>query len=105
MKRHAAVPKLKDLNGVRHKDREIVEQHIPGAAAEDDAERDPDNKVIEVNHGERRRSTPKPLRSNDVPRVKPTDENADNVGQRIPAHGQRPNVNEHGVYGGIRQDR
>src|ERR1700726_184835 len=43
VKRHAAVPQLEDLQRMLDEMRKIVEQDIAGAAAEDDAERDPDD--------------------------------------------------------------
>ena len=48
MKRHAAVPQLEDLERMRGEMRQIVEQHVADAAAEDDAERDPDDEIVEV---------------------------------------------------------
>ena len=58
VKRHAAIPKLQNLDRVGGKMREIVEQDVAGAAAEDDAERDPNDEIVEVDHGERRRPAP-----------------------------------------------
>ena len=48
VERHAAGPQLENLERVRGEMRKIVEQHVADAAAEDDAERDPDNEVVEV---------------------------------------------------------
>src|SRR5580704_2768678 len=58
VKRHAAVPQFEDLQRMLDEMRKIVEQHIAGAAAEDDAERDPDDEVVEVDHRQRRRAAP-----------------------------------------------
>src|SRR5512146_3210387 len=38
VERHAALPELEDLGRMRHEERQIVEQDVAGAAAEDDAE-------------------------------------------------------------------
>src|SRR5260370_7611311 len=46
VKRHAALPQFKDLGGVLDEERQVVEQHIAGAAADDDADRHPQDKIL-----------------------------------------------------------
>ena len=48
VERHAALPQLHDLGRVRGEMRRIVEQHIADAAAEDDAERHPQDEIVEI---------------------------------------------------------
>ncbi len=48
VERHAAVPQLHDLERMRGEVRQIVEQHVADAAAEDDAERHPEDEIVEV---------------------------------------------------------
>ncbi len=58
MERHAALPQLKNLSGMLDEEREIVEQHVAGAAAEDDADRDPQDEIVELRQRDRRRPAP-----------------------------------------------
>jgi hypothetical protein len=48
MERHAALPQFKNLGRMLDEERQIVEQHVAGAAAEDDADRDPQDEVVEL---------------------------------------------------------
>ncbi len=48
VERHAAVPDRDDLDRVGEEDRQIVEQHVADAAADDDADRGPDDEVVDV---------------------------------------------------------
>src|SRR6202022_3520765 len=56
MKRHAALPQLKDLGGMLDEEREIVEQHVAGAAAGDYADRDPQGQIPVFRRGVPRRT-------------------------------------------------
>ena len=103
MERHAAVPEFEDLDRVRGEVRQIVEQHVAGAAAENDAERDPDHEVVEVEHGERRRAAPQPFRSDDGARIEPAGDDADDIGQRIPADRERSDGHQHRIDRGDRE--
>ena len=58
MERHAALPHLEDLERVLEEVRQVVEQDVADAAAEDDAERHPQDEIVEVGDGERRRRRP-----------------------------------------------
>ena len=71
VERHAAVPQLQDLDRMGGEMRQIVEQHVAGAAAEDDAERHPEHEIVEVEDGERRRSAPQPFRGDDGAGIDP----------------------------------
>ena len=55
VERHAALPELQDLQRVLGKMRRVVEQHVAEPAAENDAERDPEHEVVEVDQRHRRR--------------------------------------------------
>jgi hypothetical protein len=48
MKRHAALPQFENLGGMLDEEAKIVKQHIAGAAAEDDPDRDPEDEVVEL---------------------------------------------------------
>jgi hypothetical protein len=54
---HSAVPELNDLDRVGGEIREVVEQHITDPTAEYDAERDPNDEIIQIGHAQRRRPT------------------------------------------------
>jgi hypothetical protein len=89
VERHAALPELKYLHRMLHEVAEIVEQHIAGAAAEDDAQRHPQHVVVELRDRDRRRPAPELLGAQDFPRVDPAEHDAGDIGQRIPANGER----------------
>src|SRR5262245_55556561 len=64
----------------------VVEQYITNTAAEDDAERGPNDEVVDVGYAERGRAAPQLLRRNNCACIKPAADNADDIGERIPAH-------------------
>src|SRR3977135_318502 len=75
----------------------VVEQNIADAAAQDDAERHPQDEVIIVGDGERRLSAPQRLRAHDRARIEPAAQDTHDIGERIPADGERPDADEHRV--------
>src|SRR5215472_14351074 len=85
--------------------RKIVEQHITNTAAENNAERDPDDEVVEIGHGERGRAAPQLLRRNNRARIIPAADNADDIGERVPAHRKRADRNQDWIDRGKRNDR
>jgi hypothetical protein len=81
VERHAALPDGEDLQRVRQKTRQVVEEHVSGAAAEDDAEGSPDDKVVDVGRLEwRARRCPKALVAGKALGVPPADEDAGDIG-------------------------
>ena len=90
MERHAAVPELQDLQRVRGEMRRVVEQHIADAAAEDDAERHPEDEVVDVLERHRRPCRPTAASSRISARsIEPAEQDAADIGERIPADGER----------------
>jgi len=75
----------------------IVEQHIADTTAEDDAERHPQNEIVEIDDGQWCRSAPVALIADQRARIEPAQQNADDVSQRIPADGNRPDGHQHRV--------
>ncbi len=63
VERHAAFPQFENLGRMLDEEGEIVEQHVAGAAAEDDADRDPEDEVVHLHQRDRRRSAPQFLAS------------------------------------------
>ena len=61
VERHAALPQLHDLERVRGEIGRIVEQHVAEPAAEDDAERHPQDEIVEIGDRQRRLAAPQPL--------------------------------------------
>ena len=54
MKRHAAFPEFENLGRMGDEERQIVEQHIAGASAQDDADGDPQDEIVELQRRDRR---------------------------------------------------
>ena len=104
VERHAAFPELQALERMRGEIARVVEQHIADAPAEDDAERHPQHEVVEIADRHRRRPAPKLLGPDDGAGVEPAQEDADDIGKRIPADGDGPEADEHRVEGGERDD-
>ena len=105
VERHAAVPDLEDLQRVGEVDRQIVEQHIADASAGDDADRRPDDEIVDVGGLHRRAGrAPQALIGDQPLGVPPADEDADDIGQRIPADGEGADLDQHRIDGGEGQD-
>src|SRR5262249_25993776 len=105
MERHAAIPELQNFKRIGGEMSKIVEQHITNPAAENDAERDPDDEVVEIGHGERGRAAPQLLRRNNCARIIPAADNADDIGKRVPAYRKRADRNQDRIDRGKRNDR
>ena len=69
---------------------EIVEQHVTGAAADDDADGDPQDEIVELQQRDRRRTAPQLLVLDQRAGVDPAQHDAADIGQRIPADRDRP---------------
>ena len=102
---HAALPDLDDLGRVRGEVRRVVEQHVADAAAEDDAERHPDDEVVEVDDGHRRRPAPVALVADQGAGVEPAEQDAENIGERVPADRERADRDQHRIDDGKWQDK
>src|SRR5215472_13825280 len=77
--------------------REVIEQHITDAATQDNAERDPNNKVVEIGDAQRGWAAPQSWRGNDRARVEPAADDPDDISERIPAHRERPDRDQHRI--------
>src|ERR1700751_2237888 len=85
--------------------RKIIEQHITNAAAENDAERDPDDEIVEIGDGERGRAAPQFWRRYNRAGIKPAADNADDISERVPAYRKRADGDEDRIDIGKRNDR
>ena len=70
----------------------IVEQHIAGAAADDDADGDPEDEVVELRQRDRRRPAHRSFVLDQRAGVDPAQHDAADIGQRIPADRDRPDL-------------
>ena len=104
VERHAAVPQLHDLERMRGEMRQIVEQHVAGAAAEDDAERHPQHEIVEVDDGHRRLAAPQLFGADQGAGIDPAEQDAGDIGERVPADGERAEVHQHRIEGGKGND-
>src|SRR5665213_1939251 len=104
MERHAAVPELEDFEWMFDEVRQIVEQHIAGAAAEDDAERHPEHEVVEIEQRHGRGAAPEPLVAHDGAGIDPTEQDAGDIGERVPSDGERPEMDQHWVESRVGDD-
>ena len=104
VERHAAVPQLEDFERMGGEIRQIVKQHIAGAAAQDDAERHPQHEVVEVGERQRRLAAPQPVGAHDGARIDPADQDAENISERIPADGERAEMHQHRIDMGVGND-
>src|SRR5438034_6815783 len=97
VKGHAALPELEALQRVCGEIARIVKQHVADAPAQDNAERHPQHEIVIIADGHGYRRGPELLTPDDRARIEPAQEYADDVGERIPADGDRPEANEHRV--------
>ena len=68
---------------------EIVEQHVADAAAEDDAERHPDDQIVDVGRARLPEAGPVFGRRGEAPGKPPAADEAGDIGERVPADRQR----------------
>ena len=96
MERHAAFPQGQDGERVGEVEAGLVEQHVAQPAAQDDAQRRPQQEVVDL----LRRQELGRLFA-DPPHDLPADDQSGDVGQRVPADGERPELDQHRVDLGI----
>ena len=97
MERHAALPHLEDLQRVLEEVRQVVEQDVADPAAEDDAERHPQDEIVVVGDGERRRAAPQPVIRDEGARVEPAEQDAADIGKCVPAHRKGADRDQHRI--------
>ena len=84
VERHAALPDIEDLERVRCVVAGLVEQHVAQASAEDHAEHDEEQQIVELRAGDRRLAF-----GNSAHAEPPARREAGEVHEAVPAHGQR----------------
>src|SRR5215471_697616 len=105
VERHASFPHLHDLGWMLDEVAEVIEEHITRTAAQNDAERDPQDEVVEVRPSERGWAAPVTLVGDERPRVEPAEQNADDIRERVPADRERPEADQHRIELRIRNER
>ena len=83
-------------SGLREVEAGLVEQHVAQPAAQDDAQRRPQQEVVDL---DRREQLGRLLA--DAAHDLPADDEARDIGQRIPADGEGPELDQHRVDLGI----
>ena len=99
VERHAAVPEREDLERVLGEARQIVEQHVADAPAEDDAERAHQTTKSSMSAGfigEPAGPQSAGLRDQALG-VPPAEEDPDDIGERVPADGERADRDQHRI--------
>src|SRR5262249_58645825 len=81
MEGHAAFPELENFGRVLDEEGQIVEQHVAGAAADDDADGDPEDKIVELRQRDRHRAAPEPFTLDQRTTVDPADYDAGDIGE------------------------
>src|SRR5690606_29020586 len=75
----------------------IIDEHIADASAENDAKGRPEQRIIDLQRCDRGRALPQARRCDHLEDVAPAKRQASNIGQCIPANGQRPDLDEYRV--------
>ena len=78
----------------------LVEQDVAEAPAEHDAERGPGQEIIHLHLGRDGRREP-----GEATHHPPADDEAHDIGERIPADGERPDLDQHRIKAGVEQNR
>jgi hypothetical protein len=94
---HPALPQLKNFHRIVDEMAWRVEHHIADAAAQDDAERHPQDEIVEILQADRRRSAPQRLRADQRAGIQPAEQYSDNIGERIPADRERADLDQHRI--------
>src|SRR5262245_25024890 len=82
----------------------VVEKNVADASAENDAKCHPQDEIVEVGHREGRFAAPQSSGADEDPGVPPAEQNADNVGEGVPANSERAEMHEDRVERRVRDD-
>ncbi len=98
VKRHAAIPHRRNGERVGDIIGEIIEEHVADTATKHDAERCPDDEIIERFrcHG-RLVVGPQAMASQELLAVPPGEHDADDIAEAVPVHCQRPDAENHRI--------
>ena len=83
----------------------LVEQHEAEPAADHDAERDPQQKVVGLGDRHRRLAAPQIRPRHEAARVEPAEQDAGHIGQAIPTDCDRSDLDRDGIDHGVGEDQ
>ena len=91
------MPDGDDVLGIGEVEGGVVEQHIAKAPARHDAQRRIDQQIVEAEGVRAWDRAPEAVVAHQFARIGPAQQQARDIGQRIPANRQRPEAERHGV--------
>ena len=97
MKGHAAFPEFEYVERMGEVIARIVEQHVAEPAADDHAEGAIDEKVVDALAARPLGAAPIAFVGHDPADERPAEHQARDIGERVPADGQRPPLHENGI--------
>jgi hypothetical protein len=92
VERHAAFPDDQDLQRMGQEVARLIEEDVAQPSAQDDTERRPQEEVVDLG---RRQEQGRFLA--DAAHDAPSDHQARDVGERVPADGERPELDQHRI--------
>ena len=98
---HATVPHRGNLERVRPEIARLVEQNEAEPAAEHDAERDPQQKIVGLAYGHRRLAVPQIGPRQEIAPIEPAEQDAGHIGEAVPADGERPDLERDRIDDGV----
>ena len=84
--------------------RKVVEQNVADASAENDAKCHPKDEIVEVGHRHGRFAAPQFAGADEDAGVTPAEQNAEDVGEGVPADGERAEMHQDGIERRVRND-
>ena len=91
------MPQSGDLRRIVPEITRLVEQHEAEPSADHDTERDPKQEIVGLGDRHRRFAAPELGPGHQAAPVEPAEHDAGHVGEAIPADGDRPNFDRHGI--------
>ena len=104
MEGHAAVPHRGNLERVRPEIARLVEENEAEPAANHNAERDPEQKIVGLADGHRRLAVPQIRPRQEIAPVQPAEQNAGHIGEPVPADGERSDGERDRIDDGVGND-
>jgi hypothetical protein len=98
VERHAALPDLEDLKGVRHHAIGIVKDRRPQPSADNDAEGDPKDKIIDLKgRGGWLSAAPQGGLAGQANHIAPAQQDTRHIGEAVPADSDGAQLDEHRI--------
>ena len=98
VERHPPVPRLENLQRVRPDHRGVVEQYAADPPTDQDSKGDPEHQIVDLALIDRRFGPLPDLRvAHQRHAIAPADDDARDIGQRVPADRKRPELDQHRI--------